>query len=80
MADTREILEADPPRRLDVGKWQNQFMPELNSGGMSRRAMEIELADYDPCFGGKAMKFTISRQAEAEQGSGGWPKVLQVAS
>jgi uncharacterized protein YndB with AHSA1/START domain len=82
-ADTGEILEADPPKRLVIGKWQNQFKPELNAAGMARCTMEIEMADYYPDFGGKAVKLTITHEAEAEQGaplikavSGGWPKVL----
>lgn len=82
-ADTGEILEADPPRRLVIGKWQNQFKPELNAAGMSRCTMEIEMANYYPSFGGKAVKLTITHEPEAEQGtplieavSGGWPKVV----
>jgi hypothetical protein len=45
--------------------------------------MEIELADDYPSFGGKAVKLTITHEAEAEQGaplieavSGGWPKII----
>jgi uncharacterized protein YndB with AHSA1/START domain len=82
-ADTGEILEADPPKRLVIGKWHNQFKPELNAAGMSRCTMEIEMVDYYPGFGGKAVKLMIIHEAEAEQGaplieavSGGWPKVL----
>jgi uncharacterized protein YndB with AHSA1/START domain len=82
-ADTGEILEADPPKRLVIGRWQNQFKSELNAAGMSRCTMDIEIADYYPGFGGKAVKLTITHEAEAEQGgplieavSGGWPKVL----
>jgi uncharacterized protein YndB with AHSA1/START domain len=82
-ADTGEILEAVPNKRLVIGKWQNQFKPELKAAGTSRCTMEIELADYYPDFGGKAVKFTIIHEAEAEHGaplieavSGGWPKVV----
>jgi hypothetical protein len=45
--------------------------------------MDIELADYYPDFGGKAVKLTITHEAETEQGgpmidavSNGWPKIL----
>ena len=82
-ADTGEILEADPPKRLVIGRWQNQFKPQLSAAGMSRCTMEIEMADYYPGVGGKAVKLTITHEAEAEHGaplieavSGGWPKVL----
>jgi uncharacterized protein YndB with AHSA1/START domain len=81
-ADTGEILESDPPRHLVI-RWRNEFKPELKAAGYSRCAMDIELADYYPDFGGKALKLTITHEAEAEQGaplieavSGGWPKVL----
>ena len=38
-----EILEADPPKRLVIDKWQNQFMPELKADGTARCTFEIEL-------------------------------------
>jgi uncharacterized protein YndB with AHSA1/START domain len=44
--------------------------------------MDIEMADYYPDFGGKAVKLTIHHQLEGEGTkfveavSGGWPKVL----
>jgi len=81
-ADSGEILESVPPKRLVI-HWQNQFKPELKSAGYTRCTMEIEMADYYPNQGGKAVKLTITHEAEAEQGapmieavSGGWPKVL----
>src|SRR6185437_5093813 len=82
-ADTGEILEAVPPKRLVIDNWQNQFKPELKAAGPTRCTFEIELADYYPDFGGKAVKLTITHEAEAEQGapmiaavSGGWPKIM----
>jgi uncharacterized protein YndB with AHSA1/START domain len=82
-ADTGEILESDPPKRLVIGNWQNQFKPELKTAGTSRCTMEIEMAEYYPRYGGKAVKLTIIHEAEAEEGaplieavSGGWPKIL----
>ena len=80
-ADTGEVLEAVPPKRL-VLKWRNEFKPELKAEGYSRCTMEIELADYYPDFGGKAVKLTITHELEGEgmklieAVSGGWPKVL----
>jgi len=44
-ADTGEILEAVPPRRLVI-RWRNEFKPELKAEGYSRCTMEIEMADY----------------------------------
>ena len=32
VADTGEILEADPPKRLVI-KWRNEFKPELKAEG-----------------------------------------------
>lgn len=82
VADTGEILEAEPPRRLVI-RWRNEFRPELKTEGYSRCTMEIEMADYYPDFGGKAAKLTIRHEIEGEGGgkfieavSGGWPKVL----
>jgi uncharacterized protein YndB with AHSA1/START domain len=80
-ADSGEVLEAVPPKRL-VLKWRNEFKPELKAEGYSRCTMEIELADYYPDFGGKAVKLTITHELEGEgvklieAVSGGWPKVL----
>ena len=80
-ADSGEVLEAVPPKRL-VLKWRNEFKPELKAEGYSRCTMEIELADYYPDFGGKAVKLTITHETEGEGTklieavSGGWPKVL----
>ena len=81
-ADSGEILESVPSKRLVI-HWQNQFKPELKAAGYTRCTMEIELADYYPDFGGKAVKLTITHEAETEQGgpmieavSSGWPKIL----
>ena len=82
VADSGEILESDPPRRLVI-RWRNEFKPELKAEGYSRCTMEIEMADYYPDFGGKAVKLTILHEIEGEGGakfieavSGGWPQVL----
>jgi uncharacterized protein YndB with AHSA1/START domain len=82
-ADSGEILEAVPHKRLVIANWQNQFKPELKAAGRSRCTMEMELTEYYPGYGGKAVKLTNTHEAEAEQGaplieavSGGWPKIL----
>jgi uncharacterized protein YndB with AHSA1/START domain len=81
-ADTGEILEAEPGKRLVI-RWRNEFKPELKAEGWSRCTMEIEIADYYPDRGGKAVKLTVRHEVEGEGGgkfieavSGGWPKVL----
>jgi len=74
VADTGEIAEIDPPRRL-VLKWRNEFRPELKSEGYSRCTVELE-----PLAG--AVKLTITHvmdRAESkfiEAVSGGWPRIL----
>jgi len=74
VADTGEIVEIDPPRRL-VLKWRNEFRPELKSEGYSRCPVELE-----PLAG--AVKLTVPHvidRAESkliEAVSGGWPRIL----
>lgn len=82
VADTGEILEADPPNRLVI-RWRNEFRPELRGAGFTRCTMAIEMADYYPDFGGEAVKLTVTHEAETQAGapmieavSGGWPKIL----
>jgi uncharacterized protein YndB with AHSA1/START domain len=81
IADTGEILEANPPKRLVI-KWRNEFKPELKAEGWSRCSMDIKMADYYPDFGGRAVKLTVTHELEGEGTklieavSGGWPKVL----
>lgn len=41
VADTGEIIEIDPPRRL-VLTWRNEFRPELQEEGYSRLTYELE--------------------------------------
>jgi uncharacterized protein YndB with AHSA1/START domain len=81
VADTGEILEAEPPRRLVI-RWRNEFRPELKAEGYSRCTMSIETAEYYPGMGGTAVKLTIQHETEGTGGrfieavSGGWPKVI----
>ena len=74
VADTGEILEIDPPRRL-VLKWRNEFRPELKAEGYSRCSIELE-----PVSG--AVKLSITHSMEKQGAelitavSGGWPRIL----
>jgi uncharacterized protein YndB with AHSA1/START domain len=74
VADTGEIVEADPPRRLVI-KWRNEFRPELKEEGYSRCTMELEPLE-------NAVKLTVThaidhpRSKLIEAVSGGWPAVL----
>jgi uncharacterized protein YndB with AHSA1/START domain len=74
VADTGEILEFDPPRRL-VLKWRNEFRPELSAEGYALCSMELEPQ-------GSAVKLTIRHTIERayskliEAVSGGWPRIL----
>ena len=74
VADSGEILEADPPRRLVI-KWRNQWKPEMNAEGFSRCTMELE-----PMNG--AVKLTVTHGMDRAQSafigavSGGWPRIL----
>ena len=74
VADSGEILEAQPPRRL-VLKWRNEFKPELKAEGYSRCTIEIEAANG-------AVKLSIVHENDApgskfiEAVSGGWPKII----
>jgi uncharacterized protein YndB with AHSA1/START domain len=74
VADTGEVLELDPPRRL-VLKWRNEFRPELKAEGYARCSMELEALDG-------AVKLTINHSIERadskfiEAVSGGWPRIL----
>ncbi len=73
-ADTGEILESDPPRRLVI-KWRNEFRPELKDEGYARCVMELEPVDG-------TVKLTITHTMDRPQSkvieavSGGWPRIL----
>ena len=74
IADTGEIVEADPPRRLVI-KWRNEFRPELKAEGYSRCTMNIEPVDG-------VVKLTITHAMDQPESkfieavSGGWPHIL----
>jgi len=75
LADSGEILESDPPKRLVI-KWRNEFKPELKAEGWSRCVMELEPAGDD------VMKLTITHGLDVggekfvQSVSGGWPRIL----
>ena len=74
VADTGEVLEIEPPRRL-VLKWRNEFMPEMKAEGYSRCTIELEPQ-------GQVVKLTITHEIDKtgskfiQAVSGGWPSIL----
>jgi uncharacterized protein YndB with AHSA1/START domain len=74
VADTGEVIEIDPPRRL-VLKWRNEFRPELKAEGFSHCTFELEPT-------GGAVKLTVTHTLDRpdskfiEAASGGWPRIL----
>ena len=74
LADSGEVLEIDPPKRL-VLKWRNEFKPELKAEGYSRCTMDLEPMD-------SAVKLTITHVIDRRESkligavSGGWPRIL----
>lgn len=74
VADTGEILEADPPRRLVI-RWRNEFLPELKAEGAALCTYQIEPAD-------DAVKLTVTHAMDRansrfiDKVSGGWPRIL----
>jgi uncharacterized protein YndB with AHSA1/START domain len=74
VADTGEVLEIDPPRRL-VLRWQNEFRPELKAEGPAKCVFELEP-------NGDVVKLTITHSSVRADSklivavSGGWPKIL----
>lgn len=74
IADTGEILELEPPRRIRL-KWRNEFRPELKAEGYALCTIEIE--PY-----GDAVRLSISHTIERPESkfiqavSDGWAKIL----
>ncbi len=75
LADSGEVVEIDPPRRL-VLKWRHQWKPELHAEGDSRATFELEAT-------GEVVKLTVLHEIDRPPGSkfieavsGGWPQVL----
>ncbi len=74
VADTGEILECEPPKRIRL-KWRNEFRPELKAEGFALCVIELEPV-------GASVQLTITHTMERADSkfiqavSGGWPKVL----
>jgi uncharacterized protein YndB with AHSA1/START domain len=74
IADSGEIVECDPPRRL-VLAWRHQLSPELNAEGVSRCTIELEPA-------GDSVKLTVAHSIDKRDSkllqavSTGWPAIL----
>ena len=73
VADSGEILEIDPPRRLVI-KWRNEWMPEVTEDGYTRCTFAIEQD-------GELMKLAVTHEADGPHRlipnvSKGWPLVL----
>lgn len=74
VADSGEVIEADPPKRL-VLKWRNEFKAELRAEGYSRCTIDLEPVDG-------AVKLTITHEMDGpgskfiEAVSNGWPRIL----
>jgi uncharacterized protein YndB with AHSA1/START domain len=72
--DAGEIVEAEPPRRLEI-RWQHQDKPELKAEGESHCTMELGSS-------GPAVKLFITHTIEREPSnfiaavSGAWPMVI----
>jgi uncharacterized protein YndB with AHSA1/START domain len=74
VADSGEILEIEPERRL-VFKWRNEFIPEAHADGYSRVTYELERH-------GDSVKLTLIQEIDKpdskliEMTSTGWPVIL----
>ena len=73
VADSGEVLEIDPPRRL-VLSWRNEFT-DMKAEGYSRAAFELEGA-------GTSVKLTVTHEIDRDGSkfiaavSNGWPHIL----
>jgi uncharacterized protein YndB with AHSA1/START domain len=74
VADSGEILEIEPGRRL-VLRWRNEFIPEMRADGDSRLTYQLEQQ-------GEAVKLTLIHEIDKpgskliEGVSRGWPHIL----
>jgi uncharacterized protein YndB with AHSA1/START domain len=78
LADSGEILEAVPERRLVI-RWLNEWSPEFKAEGFALCTMEIEpVADVEV----PAVKLSVTHEIERADSafidavSGGWPRIL----
>jgi uncharacterized protein YndB with AHSA1/START domain len=72
MADSGEVVEINPPRRL-VLKWRHEIIPALTAEGYSRMTYELEQA-------GETVKLTHEMDVRDSKFikaiSSGWPMIL----
>jgi uncharacterized protein YndB with AHSA1/START domain len=74
VADSGEILEIEPQRRL-VLSWRNEFKPEMRAEGHSRMTYELDQQ-------GEMVKLTVIHEMEKSDSkliegvSNGWPMIL----
>jgi uncharacterized protein YndB with AHSA1/START domain len=74
VADSGEVLEIDPPRRL-VLSWRNEFKPEMRADGYSRMTYTLEPQ-------GEVVKLTVLHEIDKPDSkliqavSNGWPHLL----
>jgi uncharacterized protein YndB with AHSA1/START domain len=73
VADSGEILEIDPPRRIVI-KWRSEWMPEVKADGYTRCTFVIEQD-------GELMKLAVTHEADGphkllENVAMGWPLIL----
>ena len=74
VADTGEVVEIDPPRRLVV-TWRHQLNTEMHAEGFSRLTYELEPQ-------GTSVKFTLMHEMDIlgskliHAVSTGWPMIL----
>jgi uncharacterized protein YndB with AHSA1/START domain len=73
-ADSGEIVEIEPPRRL-VLKWRHEIIPALTAEGYSRMTYELEPA-------AETVKLTLTHEMDVKDSkfikavSSGWPIIL----
>jgi uncharacterized protein YndB with AHSA1/START domain len=73
-ADTGEVVEVDPPRKL-VLTWQNHLFPDMNAEGFSRMTYALEAT-------GAVVKLTVTHTMDKKDSklvkavSNGWPHLL----
>lgn len=73
-ADSGEIVEIEPPRRL-VLKWRHEIIPALTEEGYSRMTYELDPA-------GETVKLTLTHEMDVKNSkfikavSSGWPMIL----
>jgi uncharacterized protein YndB with AHSA1/START domain len=74
VADSGEILEIDPPKKL-VLKWRNEMFPEMTAEGYSRMTYTLEQKDEN-------VKLSLTHVMEKSESkfiqavSNGWPIIL----